>query len=338
MPIGEKTIPSARADPTAEIRVAVSAPAELFWLLWRGASNYRPRPGTVPAREIDELRPNLFEEIGDFWNDGLSPPFEMALLANEAGSLLELSLDPFLSQLEETAAAGVEDPSLPAETAGVRQLTYSRLKRLQGSATFRREYRLWIQQAWDAYREIWDRNLQILLSEGERLTAQLSGASLSEVLLPGNIGRHEAAYSPLVENAMRAGKLVISPIFIGDEGLIAVPGIVLVGLGVHSSEVIPRLLEDARGTAARVKAVADPTRLAILAFLGTRERSVSGIADAFRLSQAAISEHLAILRDADLLTSRRQNRFTLYTAPRERIQRFFTEAGEDVRLLCETSS
>jgi DNA-binding transcriptional ArsR family regulator len=64
-------------------------------------------------------------------------------------------------------------------------------------------------------------------------------------------------------------------------------------------------------------AIADPTRRAILDTLRDGERSVTEIRDALgriaaRLSQPAFSQHLAVLRRAGLVKTRRRGRQILY--------------------------
>ena len=51
-------------------------------------------------------------------------------------------------------------------------------------------------------------------------------------------------------------------------------------------------------------ALAEPTRVRILDLLCERERSVGEIVDEFDLSQPAVSQHLKVLRDADLVVAR----------------------------------
>src|ERR1022692_3439914 len=51
-------------------------------------------------------------------------------------------------------------------------------------------------------------------------------------------------------------------------------------------------------------ALADPTRRAILARLAKGEASVTELAEPFDMTQPAISQHLKVLEDAGLVTSR----------------------------------
>ena len=55
---------------------------------------------------------------------------------------------------------------------------------------------------------------------------------------------------------------------------------------------------------AAFSALADPTRRAILARLATGEASVMELARPFEMTQPAISQHLKVLEDAGLVTSR----------------------------------
>jgi DNA-binding transcriptional ArsR family regulator len=60
------------------------------------------------------------------------------------------------------------------------------------------------------------------------------------------------------------------------------------------------------------RALADPTRRAVLELLAAKERKVLEIQDAFALSQPAISQHLKVLRQAGLVASRWQGRERYY--------------------------
>jgi DNA-binding transcriptional ArsR family regulator len=61
------------------------------------------------------------------------------------------------------------------------------------------------------------------------------------------------------------------------------------------------------------RALADPTRRAVLEHLAGREMTVSALTQAFDVSQPAISQHLATLRAAALVRERREGRFAYYS-------------------------
>jgi DNA-binding transcriptional ArsR family regulator len=60
------------------------------------------------------------------------------------------------------------------------------------------------------------------------------------------------------------------------------------------------------------KAIADPTRRAIIALLGHDRASVSELQGRFTISQPAISQHLKVLREAGLVSERREGRRRIY--------------------------
>jgi DNA-binding transcriptional ArsR family regulator len=63
-----------------------------------------------------------------------------------------------------------------------------------------------------------------------------------------------------------------------------------------------------------LRALADPTRRAVFEQLVGREMSVSELKAGFSVSQPAISQHLAALRGAGLVSERREGRFAYYRA------------------------
>jgi DNA-binding transcriptional ArsR family regulator len=60
------------------------------------------------------------------------------------------------------------------------------------------------------------------------------------------------------------------------------------------------------------RAIADPTRRAILDRLRTRQRRVNELCEPFDMSQPAISQHLKILADAGLVRAQRRGRERIY--------------------------
>jgi DNA-binding transcriptional ArsR family regulator len=59
-------------------------------------------------------------------------------------------------------------------------------------------------------------------------------------------------------------------------------------------------------------AVAEPRRRQILSYLAQRERSVGDIAVALGLPQPSVSKHLRVLRDVELVRTRRAGKTRLY--------------------------
>lgn len=61
-----------------------------------------------------------------------------------------------------------------------------------------------------------------------------------------------------------------------------------------------------------IKALSDPTRRAILEMLKENELSAGDISSCFNISAAAVSRHLAVLKEADLVRDRREGKFVIY--------------------------
>ena len=61
-----------------------------------------------------------------------------------------------------------------------------------------------------------------------------------------------------------------------------------------------------------LKALSDPTRREILSMLKKGRLSAGEIVENFPVSGAAVSRHLSILKDADLITDEREGKYIYY--------------------------
>lgn len=61
-----------------------------------------------------------------------------------------------------------------------------------------------------------------------------------------------------------------------------------------------------------LRALADPTRREILNLLKKSRLSAGEISDHFSISGAAVSRHLSVLKDADLIRDEREGKFIYY--------------------------
>ncbi len=90
----------------------------------------------------------------------------------------------------------------------------------------------------------------------------------------------------------------------------------------HDPAAMAAVKEHAGEAAALLKALASEQRLLVLCGLLEGPRSVGEINDRVRLSQSALSQHLAVLREAGLVTTERQSqtiRYALAPGPTVRI-------------------
>jgi DNA-binding transcriptional ArsR family regulator len=90
------------------------------------------------------------------------------------------------------------------------------------------------------------------------------------------------------------------------------------------------------------RAIAEPRRRQILAMVRDEELSAGEIAAGFEISRPAVSQHLAVLREAGLLSERRQGTSRLYrvrpegmASLRDFMNEFWTDRLERLRLAAE---
>jgi DNA-binding transcriptional ArsR family regulator len=91
------------------------------------------------------------------------------------------------------------------------------------------------------------------------------------------------------------------------------------------------LLHTPQKTALKAKlfrGFSDTSRLAILEALRSGPLTVSALVETTRLSQSNVSNHLACLRDCDLVIALPQGRYTLYQLSDERVAALLALAEE----------
>ncbi len=82
---------------------------------------------------------------------------------------------------------------------------------------------------------------------------------------------------------------------------------------------IQAIADRADEAAGFLKSIANPCRLVLLCELSKGERSVSELEAVAGLSQSAVSQHLARLREAKLVATRRQAQTVLYSLGNESV-------------------
>lgn len=66
------------------------------------------------------------------------------------------------------------------------------------------------------------------------------------------------------------------------------------------------------GIQSTMRALADPTRRTILSLLKKSRLSAGEIAEHFDMSLPAVSKHLAVLKEADLVRDQREGKYVFY--------------------------
>jgi DNA-binding transcriptional ArsR family regulator len=75
-------------------------------------------------------------------------------------------------------------------------------------------------------------------------------------------------------------------------------------------------------------AIAEPNRRRLLQLLGNGEQTVNELASRFSVSRSAISQHLILLADVGLVTSRQEGRFRFYRLNPNGLSALRTELAE----------
>ncbi len=89
---------------------------------------------------------------------------------------------------------------------------------------------------------------------------------------------------------------------------------------MDTREAVGHDLTDIKDITRFLTAIGDPVRLQLLYLLGDQgRRNVGDIASHFRLSRPAISHHLKVLKDADVLASEKVGQEVYYWLHRDHI-------------------
>jgi ArsR family transcriptional regulator len=320
------------------VRVEASAASELVWvLLYLTGSKRGPLDG--PAAGLPDRFPELAARARAFWADGVTCDTEVFVLAHRSGTLLDADADAFLDRLDATARAGGPDPGLLSETPEERARLQERLERLQGDATVRRELERLLRDTWAAVRPDWDREGRAaVLAACETFRARLRTGTDPRALLPAGHIAGKAPWDALFRDGVRRGATVFSPCwFIGGRGhIVELEGSIHLALALPEEDQVERLRAQAERISGRLKVLSDPTRVAILSQLAVEPLSVTELATRFGLSQPTVSNHVRMLREAQLLDARKDGGRTAYVATRARVQRLLDDAGSLLLAGCAT--
>lgn len=91
---------------------------------------------------------------------------------------------------------------------------------------------------------------------------------------------------------------------------------------IRSPTDLARANDEIERTAKALKAISHPLRLKILRLLNEQEASVQEIVDAIGTTQSNISQHLGILRQQDILCTRKDATRVYYRISNEHTKKF----------------
>src|SRR6266568_2790074 len=216
-------------------------------------------------------------------------------------------------------------PSAPLE------LTRARLARLRTEPAMRKRYIQLLSQMWSAVEGSWeDEGRAAVIAEAKRWKRALDdGVAYRQLLGMQSLWAGRPQIDASADTAADEGKLILTPCWFGGKiHVIELDGTVYVGQGIRHDE--PSYRKVAAEISASIKALADPTRLAILLRLAREPASVTEIARQFHLSQPTVSAHVQVLRESGLLEEKTVGRSAKLSANEEGLRRLFSDAEESL--------
>ncbi len=293
---------------TKPVTAAASLVTDLSWLL-----SVAGRP-SMQARypklaEMFKGREDLSDRVRNFWNDSAEESWftEMQVLAQHADAVTVTDPDTLWSSMEGAVASVPLDLEMPSETPEDREIVLDRLRRLRESPALLRSYLDLLVAVWAPVDAMWQEALPVIEEAGRHVVAQYERGRSLELLIPrGCEILHERL--PEILSKVEAGQqqlLFVPCLFFGSSMYLEVSGLVTIGTGVGQGDAEARARTES--VARRLKAVADPTRLALLHSLASAPSSVGELAVLFRLAQPTVSTHVKVLRENGLVRSQRED-------------------------------
>jgi ArsR family transcriptional regulator len=320
MPLFEEDAEPARRS----VEVRPSAVLELTWLLHLVTHGHTP--ARASARAVAAVAGDIRAELVAIWGDECLCVPDTSILAERIGALLTDDIDPFLEGLERAARSDGLPLDLRSETPADRQATRVRLERLRREPALVARYRAVLARVWDLARDEWEQvgREQVGRAAGQWAERVDRGVPPLDLLPQKHIIR-KPEFTYLLDERPR---LVLTPLYFGGARcgyVIDMTAYLHVGAPAEpaGSERLRR--EESEGVAARLKVLADGTRVALLRQMAEEPLTVMDLARRFRLAQPTVSNHVRLLREAGLLESRREGARVLYRASADRLDRLLTE-------------
>ncbi len=318
------------APRTKSVSAAPSLVTDLSWLLSVAA-----RP-SMQARypklaEMFKGREDLADRVRTFWSDRPEETCfsEMQVLAQHAGAVGATQPDELWAAIEAAVPVVPLDLAMPSESPEDRKIFLDRFRRLRESPELLRSYMDLLKAVWAPVDEMWQQALPILEEAGRHVIAQYERGRSLEALIPQGCDILAERMPEILANVEAGQPLLFVPcLFFGSSMYIEVAGLVIIGTGVGLGDAAARARTES--VARRLKAVADPTRLAILHSLASAPSTVGELALLFRLAQPTVSMHVKVLRQSGLVHSERHDGRLRLSADAGAVERLLEELRQAV--------
>jgi DNA-binding transcriptional ArsR family regulator len=293
-----------------QVSVHASIAIELEWALGSGGSEQFLADHPV-LDAIYRRHPDLRERVAAQWGSDESMScfgyFELLVLAHRGGLLFSVDADALLDRLNQLCTLDGPDPAeypFLSETEDDAAAIRRRLVVLRESPERRQSYIALVREVWEAVRDEWSvaGRPAVEAAMVARRALQAGGADWHEV------ARSQCDLGPLLDRTVDAlgpdGQVVVVPAYFTHKGLfVDLPGVVVIGVRTDMTGAEARARTES--LAHRLKAISDPTRLALFDTLRRGPRTVTELASAFGLAQPTVSNHVKVLREAGLVTDAR---------------------------------
>jgi DNA-binding transcriptional ArsR family regulator len=243
----------------------------------------------------------LVQRASGFWDDGESCFTELVVLADRAGVLFESDFDRVRAGLEESAAELPRFQALDSETPEDQIRFHRRLERLHEEPDLRRRWLALLGDVWELVGpSVSGPGRPVLEGYAYELRARLARRTYADLDAIVNCDFH-GTLPRLVQQYSSSGRpVVVTPAWLGFKAyVLSLPELLFITITAPGGP--PGPTPETRERARRFKALADPTRLAILETTAFRPRTIGELAEAMSVAQPTVSNHVRILRDAGLL-------------------------------------
>ncbi|MGH9298002.1 MAG: ArsR/SmtB family transcription factor, partial [Acidimicrobiales bacterium] len=211
-----------------------------------------------------------------------------------------LPADQFMAGVETACTTVALEPPLRTESEHDRQVIWRRLGVLSSDKASRRRYLALLSDVLSTIETRWGASEAASMATAGRCAERASQGSAWRTLVDGGPNLDECLMTAR-EHLSRTDRLVVGISAFGKSVILDLPGAQLIGLRMVESASDAR--ERSVALARRLKALADPTRLALLRLISESPQGVGSLARDLDLAQPTVSNHVKVLRESGLVRS-----------------------------------
>lgn len=303
---------------------------ELFWVLHDLATGKHHQEHPVFHDRALAERARVFAGVEP--DSAVCGFDEILILAGANGLLTTTDMDGLIARIPELATEPERRFALATETEETRERTFANLARLRFDAGVRTSFQALLRDTWHAISETWE--AEGLPAAEQTAAALRARAATATDLSDLTSSRHWVLDSPfraLADAAIARGEALLVPCYFSGHSLVYdLPGIFVIGVPARSMPRAQQLRLQVQGAATRLKVLADPTRMAIVAYLSECPSSVTELAKTFSIAQPTVSSHIRMLREARLVHQVNEASKVRYQVSRDELDRLLEKVRSSI--------